>query len=106
MSSCILVEAHLGFLGIGILVGGRDYLTNPCGWLAIELGAKLMVMESSDEGGDDLCFRDVGNRIPHLRKVSDVATEQLGWLLINAVEIMLGARPSTHSHIIVGEDFF
>ena len=59
-----------------------------------------------DKGGDDLGFHDVGNRIPHLKKASDVATKELGWLLVDAVEIMLGARPSTHSHIIVGEDFF
>ena len=31
--------------------------------------------------------------------------EELGWLLVDAVEIMLGARPSTRSHIIVDEDF-
>ena len=44
-----------------------------------------MVMESSDEGGDDLSFRDVWNRIPHLRKASDVAAEELGWLLVDVV---------------------
>ena len=32
--------------------------------------------------------------------------EELGWLLVDAVEIMLGARLSTCSHIIVSEDFF
>ena len=32
--------------------------------------------------------------------------KELGQLLVDAVEIMLGARPSTRSHIIVGEDFF
>ena len=106
MSARILVEAHLSFLGVDVLVGGRDHLANPYGWLAVELGAKLVVMESSDEGGDDLRFRDIGNRIPHLGKVSDVAMEELGQLLVDAVEIMLGARPSTRSHIIVGEDFF
>ena len=63
-------------------------------------------MESLDEGGDDLSFRDVRDRIPHLGKASDVATEELGWLLVDAVQIMLGARPSTRSHIVVGEDFF
>ena len=63
-------------------------------------------MESLDEGGDDLSFHDVGNRIPHIGKASDVATEELGWLLVDAVEIMLSARPSTRSHIIIGEDFF
>ena len=73
---------------------------------AVELGAKLTVMESSDEGGDDLSFYDVGNRIPHLGKGSDVATEELRRLLVDAVEIMFGARPSTYSHIIVDEDFF
>ena len=26
----ILVEAHLGFLGIGVLVGDHDQLANPC----------------------------------------------------------------------------
>jgi hypothetical protein len=106
MSAHILIEAHLGFLSISVLVGGRDHLTNPYVRLAIELGAKLAVMESSDEGGDDLHFHDVWNRIPHLGKASVIATEEIGWLLVNAVEIMLGARPSTRSHIIVGEDFF
>ena len=65
-----------------------------------------MVVESSDEGGDDLNFCDIGNRIPHLRKASDVAAEELGWLLVDAVQIVLGARPSTRSHVVVGEDFF
>ena len=36
----------------------------------------------------------------------NVDTEELGWLLIDAVEIMLGARLSTCSHIIIDEDFF
>jgi len=106
MSARIFVEAHLGFLDVGVLVGGRDHLANPCGRPAVELGAKFAMMESSDEGGDDLSFHDVGNRIPHLRKALNVAAEELGWLLVDAVEIMLGARPSTRSHIIVGEDFF
>ena len=51
------------------------------------------------------CFRDVGNRIPHLGKASDVATEELGWLLGDVVEIMLSARSHTCSHVIVSEDF-
>ena len=61
-------------------------------------------MESSDKGGDDFCFRDVGNRIPHLGKSSDVT--MFGRFLINAIQIMFGARLSTRSHVIVGEDFF
>ena len=56
--------------------------------------------------GATLSFRDVGNRIPHLRKAFDVATEELGRLLVDAVQIMFGARPSTRSHIVVSEDFF
>ena len=63
-----------------------------------------MVMESSDECGDDLSFHDVRNIIPHLRKVSNIATEELGRLLIDVVQIMLGARASAHSHVVVGED--
>ena len=63
-------------------------------------------MKSSDEGSDDLSFRDVGNRVPHHGESSNVATEELGRLLVDAVEIMLGARSSTRTHIIVGEDFF
>ena len=106
MSARILIEAHLGFLSVGVLVGGCDHLADPSGRLAVELGAKLTMEESSGEGGDDLSFCDVGNRIPHLRKVLNVATKELRWLLVDAVEIMLGAWPSTHSHIIVGEDFF
>ena len=105
MSACILIEVHLGFLGISILVGHSDHLADTGGRLAVEFGVKLTMVESLDKGGDDLSFHDVGNRIPHLGKASDVAME-LGWLLIDAVEIMLGARPSTCSHIIVGEDFF
>ena len=61
-------------------------------------------MESSDKGGDNLSFRDVRNRIPHLEKASDVAMEELGRLLVDAVQIMLGARPSTCSHVVVDED--
>ena len=47
MSARILVEAHLGFLGVGVLVGGRDHLANPYGRLVVELGAKLAVMTSA-----------------------------------------------------------
>ena len=104
MSARILVEAHFGLFGIGILIGGCNHLTNPLRRLAIELGAEVMVMESSDEGGDDLCFCDVGNRVPHLGKASNIATEELGRLLVDAVQIMFGARPSTRSHVVVGED--
>jgi len=85
LGACILVEAHLGLLGIGVLVGGCDHLADPSRRLAVELGAKLTVMESSDEGSDDLGFHDVWNRIPHLGKALDVATEELGWLLVDAV---------------------
>ena len=56
-------------------LGSSDHLANACGWLAVELGAKLTMVESSSEGSDDLSFRDVGNRIPHLEEASDVATE-------------------------------
>ena len=37
MSACILVEAHLGFLDVGVLVGGRDHLANPCRGLRLNL---------------------------------------------------------------------
>ena len=106
MNAHILVEAHFSFFGVGVLVGGHNHITNPCGWLVVELGAKVTVMESSDKGGDDLSFRDVGNRIPHLKKASNVAAEELGWLLVDVVQFMLGARPSTCSHVVVGEDLF
>ena len=36
----------------------------------------------------------------------DVATGKLGWFLIDAIQIMLGARPRTRSHVLVGEDLF
>ena len=41
-----------------------------------------------------------------LKKTSNVAMEELGQLLVDAIRIMLGVRSSTCSHIIVGEDFF
>ena len=85
MSAYILVQAYFGLFGIDVLIGGRNHLANPLWWLAIKLGAEVAVMESSDEGGDDLCFRDVGNIIPHLRKASNVASEELGRLLVDAV---------------------
>ena len=106
MSACILVEAHLGFLGIGVLVGGSYHFADTSGRLAVEFGAKLAMVESSDKGGDDFSFHDVGNRVPHLKEMSDVATEELGWLLVDAVQIMLGAWSSTRSHVVVGEDLF
>ena len=85
MSARILIEAYLGFLGVDVLVGGRDHLANPLWWLVIEFGEEVAVMESSDKGDDDFSFRDVRNIIPHLGKASDVATEELGRLLVDAV---------------------
>jgi len=105
MSARILVVAYLGFLGVDVLVGSSDHLADACGWLAVEFGAKLAMVESSDEGGDDLSFHDVGNRVPHLGKASNVAAEELERLLVDAVEIMLGAQASTRGHIVIGEDF-
>ena len=78
VSACILIEAYFSLFGIGVLIGGRDHLANPLWRLAIEFGAKVTVMESLNEGGDDFCFRDVGNKIPHLEKMFDVAIEELG----------------------------
>ena len=68
MSGRILVEMNFGLFFVGVLIGGHDHLTNPPWWLMIEFGVEVMVMESSDEGGDDFCFHDVRNRIPHLEK--------------------------------------
>ena len=85
MSAYILVEANFGLFNIGILIGGRDHLANPLWRLMIEFGAEVAVMESSNEGGDDFCFHDVENRIPHLGKTSDVAMEELGRFLINTI---------------------
>ena len=104
VSARILVEVNFSLFSVGILIGGRDHLANPLWWLIIEFGAEVTVMESSDKGSDDFCFHDVENRIPHLGKSSDITTEDLGRFLINAIQIMLGARPSTHSHVFVGED--
>ena len=97
MSACILIEAHLGFLGVGVLVGSSDHLTDSCGRLAVEFGVKLAMVESSDKGGDDFSFRNVGNRVPHLRETPDVAAEELGWLLVDVAKIMLHARSSTRA---------
>ena len=105
MSARILVEAYLGFLSVGVLVGRSDHLADAGGWLVVEFGAKLVMVESSDEGGDDFSFCDVGDRVPHLGEMPDVAAEELGWLLVDAAKIMLRAGSSTHGHIVVGEDF-
>ena len=91
MSARILIEAHFGFLGVGVLVGGRNHLSNPHERLTDELGMEIVVMKSSNEGGDDLSFCDVRNRIPHHGEASDVAMEELKRLLVDAVQIMLGA---------------
>ena len=85
MSARILVEAYFGLFDVGVLIGGRNHLANPLWRLAIELGAEVMVMEYSDKGGDNFSFRDVGNRISHLGKASDVAIEELGWFLVDAI---------------------
>ena len=60
LSAHILVEAHLGFLCIDVLVGGSYHLTDTSRRLTVEFGAKLAMVESSDKGGDDFSFRDVG----------------------------------------------
>ena len=77
VSARILVEANFGLFSAGVLIGGHDHLTDPLSQLTIEFGAEVVVMESSDECGDDFCFRDVRNRIPHLGKSSDFTTEEL-----------------------------
>ena len=68
MSACILIKAYFGLFGVDVLIGGHNHLANPFRRLAIKLGVEVAVMESSNKGGDDLSFRDVRNRIPHLRK--------------------------------------
>ena len=105
MSARILIEAHLGFLGISVLVGGSYHFANTGGRLVVEFGANLAMVESSDKGNDDFSFHDVGDRVPHLGETPDVAAEELGWLLVDAAEIMLRAGSSTCGHIVVGEDF-
>ena len=95
LSVCILVEAHLGFLCIGVLVGGSYHFTDTSRWLTVEFGAKLAMVESSDKGGDDFSFHDVGDRVPHLGETLDVAVKELGWLLVDAAKIMLRAGVSS-----------
>ena len=85
VSARILVKVNFGLFSFGVLISGRDHLANLLWRLTIEFGAEVAVMESSDEGGYDLYFRDVGNRIPHLGKAFDVAMEELRWLLVDAV---------------------
>ena len=68
MSPRILVKAYFSLFSVGVLIGGCNHLANTLRRLASELGAEVTVMESSNEGGDDLYFCDVRNRIPHLRK--------------------------------------
>ena len=81
----MLIEAYFGLFGINVLIGGRDHLANPLWWLTIEFVTEVIMMESLDKGTDDFCFRDVGNRVPHLEKMSDVATEELGRFLVDAI---------------------
>ena len=68
MSACILIEAYFSLFGVCVLISGHDHLANPLWRFTIEFGVEVMVMEPSDKGGDDFCFHDVRNRIPHLRK--------------------------------------
>ena len=83
LSAHILVEAHLSFLCIGVLVGGSYHFNNTGRRLMVEFGAKLTMVVSLDKGGDDFSFRDVGDRVPHLGETPDVATEELDgfWLM-------------------------
>ena len=68
VSARILIEANFSLFSVGVLIGGRDHLVNPLWRLIFEFGAEVTVMESSNKGGDDFCFCDIGNRIHHLRK--------------------------------------
>ena len=60
MSACILLEPYFGLFGVSVLIGSHNHLANPLRWLVIELRAEVPMMESSDEGGDDLNFCDLG----------------------------------------------
>ena len=55
----------ISLFSIGVLIGRLQHLIGHLWWLLIKLGAKhIMVIEPSDESGDDLGFTDVGNLIP------------------------------------------
>ena len=57
VSACILVEANFRLFSVGVLIDGRDHLTNSLWRLTIEFGVEVMVMESLDKGSNDFCFR-------------------------------------------------
>ena len=40
------------------------------------------------------------------KKTSDITTEELRRFLVDAIQIVLGARPSTRSHIVLVKTFF
>ena len=82
---CFLNIYKFSGQGSALSVGGRNHLANLLWRLAIELGVEVAVMESSDEGGDDFRFSDVENRISHLGKTFDIATEELGRFLVDTI---------------------
>lgn len=62
----VLVVLQFGLLGIHILVHHRDHLADRLRRLAVEFGAKIVVVKPTGEGGDDFPLGDVGNGVCHL----------------------------------------
>lgn len=64
-----------------------------------------MVVETVDEGSDNLGFKDVGHPVLDLEEAPDVTTQELVRLLINPDEVMLCAGLLTSSLVVVDEFF-
>jgi hypothetical protein len=60
-STRVFIVAQLSFLNVSVLVCRGEHITNSLQRLTIELRAKVTVVETMDEGRDDLCFGDIGN---------------------------------------------
>ena len=63
-----------GFFGIGISVRHLYQLAEGGGPLAVQLTAKLLVLEPFGEGDDGLGIGDVGDGVSCLREVPDEVT--------------------------------
>lgn len=100
----IFMMAQVGLLGIGVLVGDGKHLTNQRRWLPIELPVELVMMvDTVDEGGDDLGLQNVRNTIPNLGETPDVTPKELTRLLIYSGQVMLHRWPLACSLVVFDE---
>jgi hypothetical protein len=93
-----------GLFRISVLIGHLKHLTNRLWRHAVEFGAEfIVVIEPTDECGDNFIFEDVGDAVHRFRETPNVAAKKFAGLLVYPFQVMLDAWSLACTHVILDE---